>query len=64
MKNIKWLEKINYTDEPFANNFAKNKLINKQDYESFIKYKHLTLNNLRVFAESQDIPLFILMGRR
>lgn len=56
-------DRINDEDEQFANTFARNQLINQKDYESFIKYKKLTLNNLRIFAESQDIPLFILIGR-
>ena len=56
-------DKINDEDEQFANNFARNELINPKDYKKFITENDFNLNNLNEFARTQDIPLFILIGR-
>ena len=56
-------DKINDDDEKFANDFARKQLINQNDYEKFIKENDFTLKKMKIFAASQDIPLFILIGR-
>ncbi|MBQ8293743.1 MAG: HigA family addiction module antidote protein [Bacilli bacterium] len=56
-------DKINDEDEIFANNFANNQLINKDEYEKFINENDFSLSKLNNFAESQSIPIFMLIGR-
>lgn len=56
-------DKINDDDEKFANDFARKQLINQNDYEKFIKENDFSLKKMKIFAASQDIPLFILIGR-
>lgn len=50
-------------DEIFANNFARDYLINPKEYKKFISKNDLSIDSMEVFAKTQEIPLFILIGR-
>lgn len=55
--------KIIDDDEIFANEFAKEQLIDSKEYEAFIFEGDFSLKSMKIFANSQKIPLFILIGR-
>lgn len=46
-----------------ANNFAKNILINPDDYKLFTKANNFDLNKIEEFAKTQEVPLYIVIGR-
>lgn len=56
-------DKINDEDEIMANEFARNHLINKKDYQTFIKENNFSIENIEKFAKNQNIPVFIVIGR-
>lgn len=56
-------DKIVDDDEIFANNFARDFLINPKEYKKFISKNDLSIDSMESFAKTQDIPLFILIGR-
>ena len=70
MKNHKRHVTISYSkdniedeEEIEANNFAKDALINKSDYEYFVSKKNFSLLAIKKFANSQNVADFIVIGR-
>ena len=70
MKNHKRHVTISYSkdniedeEEIEANNFAKDALINKSDYEHFVSKKNFSLLAIKKFANSQNVADFIVIGR-
>ena len=50
-------------EEIEANNFAKDALINKNDYEHFVSKKNFSLLAIKKFASAQNVADFIVIGR-
>lgn len=55
--------KINDEEEQYANEFANDQLINKNDYEKFINRKDFSISSIKAFADKQRIPIFMVIGR-
>ena len=49
--------------ETRADNFAKNTLINKEDYDKFIENNILNINTINEFAKTQNVLPGIVIGR-
>lgn len=56
-------DKINDDEEKFADNFARNILIDNDGYIEFVNKNDFSLCKMKEFSTSQEIPLFILIGR-
>ena len=54
---------INAKREDEANRFARDTLINPNDYQSFIDGGRYTLPYIQEFARSQNVPPYIVIGR-
>ena len=70
MKNHKRHLTISYSkdniqdeDEIEANEFAKNLLIDRKEYEAFVKRGDYSLSSIRKFAKEQSVADFIVIGR-
>ena len=55
--------KILDSEEREANEFAKNSLINKQDFENYVKSNDFSIASIKKFAKSQNVAPFIVIGR-
>lgn len=49
--------------ENAADHFASEALLNPDDYETFVCKESYTLQSIKTFAESQNVPVFIVIGR-
>ena len=54
---------IDSKEEQQADNFAKNVLINQEDYDLFLENSELNITNIRNFAISQNVLPGIVIGR-
>ena len=50
-------------DEIEANNFAKDTLIDKKDYEEFVRRGDYSISSIRQFSKKQPVASFIVIGR-
>lgn len=50
-------------DEVEANNFAKNALIDENDYKKFVILENFSKSSIQQFAKSQSVADFIVVGR-
>ena len=59
------LSKNNIEDdeEIEANTFARDSLLNKKDYEDFIRRHDFSISSIKAFARSQDVAPFVVIGR-
>ena len=70
IKNHKRHLTISYTkdnvqdeDEIEANEFARNSLLNKEDFECFVRRGNYSLKAIQAFAKTQGVADFIVIGR-
>ncbi len=54
---------IESEEEKKADIFAKNTLINQDDYEKFIKNNNINISEIKKFADSQNVIPSIVIGR-
>ena len=54
---------IESEEEKAANNFARNTLINQDDYDEFIKKSVINITEINKFAKSQNVKPGIVIGR-
>ena len=54
---------IESTEETEADNFARNKLINQDDYEKFMKKNDMSYSAIQKFAKEQNVTPTVLIGR-
>ena len=54
---------IESEEEKEADKFARNMLINQNDYEDFIKNSNISLSEIKRFADSQNVKPGIVIGR-
>ena len=54
---------IESEEEKAADKFARNMLINQNDYEDFIKNSNISLSEIKRFADSQNVKPCIVIGR-
>ena len=54
---------IESEEEKAADKFARNMLINQNDYEDFIKNSNISLSEIKRFADSQNVKPGIVIGR-
>lgn len=56
-------DNIQDEEEIEANNFARNSLLNKEDYEEFVRAKDFSIKSIKRFARLQGVASFIVIGR-
>lgn len=54
---------IQDNDEIEANTFAKNALIDENDYKEFVKNRNFSITNIKRFSRTQPVADFIVVGR-
>ena len=54
---------IESEEEKAADKFARNMLINQNDYEDFIKSGNMNITEIKRFANSQNVKPGIVIGR-
>ena len=56
-------DKIIDDDETFANNFAKDQLVNPKQYKKFIEKKDFSITAIKDFSNEIELPIFMVIGR-
>ena len=56
-------DKIIDDDEKFANDFARNQLINPKQYKRFIDSNDFAISAIENFSNEIDLPIFMIIGR-
>ena len=56
-------DKIIDEDEKFADDFARNQLINLKEYKRFINENDFSISAIKDFSNDIDLPIFMIIGR-